>query len=366
MKQTIIIYFIFSLSIVLPSLAQNKQYSIINSKVDSLIHLEMIKKNIAGLSLAVMYEGKIIHSRGFGYANLEHKVPASSNTVYLMASVTKTFVAIATMMLVEKGKISLNDTVGKYVADIPPHWKVVTIYQLLSHTSGIKGNVDWPPPCKTELKYDNYNYTRDEVIKETACLPLSFAPGEKWEYSGRGYYVLGMLIEAVSGKTFEQFLKENIFDPLQMTDTRMIDYKSIIQNRAAGYQKVNNQHVNKHLPQDPIVEFSDGGLISTVVDMSKWDEALYTEKLLKKETLQLMFTPAKIKGGLAPYGLGFGTTPFQKQRRVGHIGRIPGFESAFTRFIDHKISVILFINTELDSGQMEMANRIASFYFESD
>jgi len=366
MKQTIIFYAIFYLSIALPSLAQHKQYSKINSKVDSLVQMEMIKKNIVGLSLAVMHEGKIIHSKGFGYANLEHKIPASSHTVYLMASVTKTFVAVATMMLVENGKVSLSDTVGKYVHDIPPHWKVATIYQLLSHTSGIKGSIDWPPPCKTQLKFDNYNYTRDDVIKETACLPLSFVPGEKWEYSGRGYYVLGMLIEAVSGKTLEQFLKENIFDPLQMNNTRMMDYKSIIQNRASGYQKVNNHHVNKHLPPDPIVEFSDGGLISTVIDMSKWDAALYTERLLKKETLQLMFTPAKIKDGLAPYGLGFGTTPFQNQRRVGHSGRISGFESAFTRFVDHKISVILFINTELDSGQMDLANHIASFYFVSN
>jgi len=367
MKHVMIIHFIiFSLSIAMPCSGQSKQYSEINAKVDSFINLEMTNKNIAGLSIAVMYEGKTVHSKGFGYANLEHKIPASSSTVYLMASVTKTFVAVATMMLVEQGMISLNDTIGKYVADIPPHWKVATIYQLLSHTSGIKGNVDWPPPCKVELKYDNYNYTRVDVINETACLPLSFTPGEKWEYSGRGYYVLGMLIESVTGKTFEQFLKETIFDPLKMTDTRMIDYRAIIPNRAAGYQKKNNQLINQFLPQDPIVEFSDGGLISTVIDMSKWDEALYSEKLLKKETLELMFTSVKVKEGFAPYGLGFGTTPFQKHRRVGHIGRIPGFESAFTRFIDDKISVVLFINTELDSGQMEMANQIASYYFKPD
>jgi len=354
---------IILLGFFISSIAQQKQYSAINKTVDSFINLQMTQKGIAGLSLAVMHEGKIIHSNGFGYANIEHKVPVTNNTVFLMASVTKTFVAVATMMLVEKGNISLTDTIGKYVSDIPSHWKVVTIQQLLSHTSGIKGSIDWPPPCKTELKFDNFNYTRADVINETACLPLSFPPGEKWEYSGRGYYVLGMLIESVSGKTFEHFLKDNIFDPLQMSNTRMIDYKTILPNRATGYQKENNQFVNKIMPQDPIVEFSDGGLVSTVNDMAKWDAALYSEKLLKKETLQLMFTPIKIKDGFGPYGLGFGTTPFQGHKRVGHIGRIPGFESAFTRFIDAKISVIIFINTELDSGQMEMANQIASFYY---
>lgn len=354
---------IISLGFFISCIAQQKQYSAINKKVDSFINLQMTQKRIAGLSLAVMQEGKIIHSKGFGYANLEHKVPVTNNTVFLMASVTKTFVAVATMMLVEKGNISLTDTIGKYVHDIPSHWKVVTIKQLLSHTSGIKGSIDWPPPCKAELKYDNFNYTRADVIKETACLPLSFPPGEKWDYSGRGYYVLGILIESVSGKTFEQFLKDNIFDPLQMSNTRMIDYKTILPNRATGYQKENNQFVNKIMPQDPIVEFSDGGLVSTVTDMAKWDAALYSDKLLKKETLQLMFTPVKIKDGFGPYGLGFGTTSFQGHKRVGHIGRIPGFESAFTRFIDDKISVIIFINTELDSGQMDMANQIALFYF---
>lgn len=174
-----------------------------------------------------------------------------------------------------------------------------------------------------------------------------------------------MLIEAISGRTFEQFLKENIFDPLQMNETRMMDYKIIIPNRAAGYLKADNQLVNKHLLSDPVVEFSGGGLISTVADMSKWDAALYTNRILKKETIQLVFTPASIKDGLAPYGLGFGTRPYQDQRRVNHLGRIPGFERAFTRFIYHKISVILFINTELDSGQMDLANRIASLYFKS-
>ncbi len=347
----------------IPALAQQNQFSTINAKLDSFIHVQMKKKGIAGLSVAVIQAGEIIHARGYGYASLEHKVPATAETVYLMASVTKTFVAVATMMLVERGKITLDDTVGKYVHDIPPHWKPATIRQLLSHTSGIKGSVDWPPPCKTELKFDNYNYTRADVINETACLPLSFTPGEKFEYSGRGYYVLGMLIEAVSGKTFEQFLIENICKPLQMNNTRMIDYRSIIPNRALGYQKQNGQYVNKVLPQDPIVEFTDGGLISTVMDMAKWDAALSSENLLKKETLQLMFTPVKIKDGFAPFGLGFGTTPYKGHSRVGHIGRIPGFESAFTRLLVKKISVVLFINTELDSGQMEMANEIASFYF---
>lgn len=356
----------FSVCLILPATGQQNRYSAINAKVDSFISLQLAEKNIVGLSLCVMREGKIIYANGYGYANLEHKIKATDSTVYLMASVTKTFVAVATMILAEKGTILLDDSIGRYVSGLPSHWNIVTIRQLLSHTSGIRGNVDWPPPCAGELKYDNFNYTRADVIKETACLPLRFTPGEKWEYSGRGYYVLGMLIEAVSGKTFEKFLRDNIFNPLQMSNTRIINYKEITPNRAAGYQKENNLIVNKILPQDPVVEFSDGGLVSTVLDMAKWDAVLHSEKLLKKETLEQMFTPVKIKDGFAPYGLGFETTPFHGRRSVGHIGRIPGFESAFTRFFENKISVVIFMNTELDSGQMEMANNIASFYFNSN
>jgi CubicO group peptidase (beta-lactamase class C family) len=149
-----------------------------------------------------------------------------------------------------------------------------------------------------------------------------------------------------------------------MNDTRMMDYNIIIPKRAAGYKWENNQYFNKAMPQDPVVEFADGGLISTVTDMAKWDAALYSHKLLKKETLKQMFEPAKTKQGLAPYGIGFGLTPYQGHRRVGHLGSIPGFVSAFSRFIDDKISVILFINIQLKSGQVDIANQLAAFYFE--
>lgn len=338
----------------------NAQTSPANFRVDTFINNRMKEKNIAGLSLSVMYEGKIIYTKGYGYSNLEHKVPATEKTVYLMASITKTFVAVATMMLVEEGRINLEDSIGRYLATLPAHWRPVTIRQLLSHTSGIQTNLVMPSPCKFE--FDPLNYTQENVIQESACLPLAFAPGEKWKYSGRNYFVLGMMIEKITGGSLEGFLKEKIFDPLNMNDTRMMNYKLIIPNRAAGYQLVNNQHSNVP-PHDPVVEFADGGLISTVVDMTKWDAALYTDKLLKKETLRLMFTPAKIKEGDAPYGLGFGLSSFEGKKRIGHTGSIPGFVSAFSRFPDEKISVVLFLNTEVDGVNNEIANRVASFYF---
>ena len=366
MRKTILLKFTFVVCIYInaqpgPRLVKTSaQSSSANFSVDTFINNRMKEKSIAGLSLAVMSEGKIIYTKGYGYSNLEHKVPATENTVYLMASITKTFVAVATMMLAEQGRINLEDSIGRYLPTLPFHWRPVTIRQLLSHTSGIQSNLEMPPPCPFE--FDLSNYTQENVIQESGCLPLAFAPGEKWKYSGRNYFVLGMMIEKITGGSLEKFLKEKIFDPLNMNDTRMMNYKIVIPGRAAGYQLVNNQHSNVP-PHDPVTEFADGGLISTVVDMAKWDAMLYTEKLLKKETLRLMFTPARTKEGDAPYGLGFGLSAFEGKKRIGHMGNIPGFVSAYSRFPDQKISVVVFLNTQLDGVSSAIANRVASFYF---
>jgi membrane dipeptidase len=331
----------------------------VEAKVDSFVETQMKENKIAGLSLAVMREGKIIYTKGYGFSNLEHQTPATENTVYLMGSITKPFVAIATMMLVEEGRINLEDRIGKYVTVVPDHWKPVTIRQILNHTSGIPSNLEMPPPCKFD--FDPLNYSQEDVIKETACLPLAFTPGEKWQYSGRNYFLLGMLIEKVTGKKLEDFLQVKIFTPLGMTDTRMMNYNVLIPHRAAGYVVKDGVHLN-HPPQDPVVEFADGGLISTVVDMAKWDAALYTEKLLKKETMELMFTPAKTKNGNSPYGIGFGLTPFAGKKRIGHTGNILGFVSAYSRFPNENISVVVFMNTQLEGVSNEIAHGVASFY----
>lgn len=332
----------------------------ISARIDTFILGKMQTLNIPGLSLAVMRNGEIVYAKGFGFSNLEHKVAATESTVYQIASITKTFAASAIMMLMEKGRLSLNDPVSNYVSDLPSHWQQLTIRQLLSHTSGIKTNDDPATACKFD--YDPDNYTLRDRLKEDACLPLQFSPGDKFLYSGTNYLILGIVLENVTGMRFESFLKERILDPLAMKETRMLNHDILIPNRAAGYRLKNGQFQNLP-PEPPVLLFSDGGIISTVTDMAKWDAALYTEELLKTETLQEMFEPIKLKEGLSPYGLGFGLTPYQGHRRVGHLGFNLGFLSAFSRFIDDKISVILFVNSE-EVSRGEIANQVASFYFE--
>ncbi len=332
-------------------------------KVDVYVREKMAAKHIPGLSLAVLRDGKIVLAKGYGMANLELSVPATEKTNYLIASITKTFAGVATMMLVEEGKISLEEPISKYLTGLPDAWNPATLRQLLNHTSGIKTNLEITAPCKFD--FDPDSYTQADVIKETACLPLSFPPGEKWEYSGRGYFLLGMMIEKVTGKTFEQFLQERIFTPLEMKETRMMNYTEIISNRANGYRWEKGAFRNSQ-QMNPVTEFADGGLVSTVLDMAKWDAALYTEKLLKRKTLEQMWTNAKLNNGqiVPSYGIGFGLTPFRGRKRVGHTGGIPGFSSGFSRLVDDKLTVILLTNiSHPDFNVGEMTNEIASFYF---
>jgi CubicO group peptidase (beta-lactamase class C family) len=318
--------------------------------------------SIPGLSISVLKKGKIIFKKAYGYSNIELKSPATIQSSYHIGSVTKTFTAVATMMLWEEGKFKLDDNIGTYLPDLPPHWKPVTIRQLLNHTSGITTNLENPDAyCKFNYKIENY--TQRNVIEETACLKLRFEPGSKFEYSGRNYFLIGMLIEKLTGKTYEQFLREKIFLRLHMDNTSMINYEKIILNRADGYNLdkgilTNSQQMN------PIIEFADGGLVSTIEDLEKWMAGIKSGNLLKPATLNIMWNnPVLSDGSTAPYGIGFGLSPFNGWRRVGHTGGIPGYSSCITHFIDSDVTVILLSNTYHDKYNVGLlANRIAELY----
>ncbi len=335
-------------------------------KVDAFVREKMTANHIPGLSLAVVRDGKIIYAKGYGMANLELSAPATEKTAFAIYSITKTFTAVATMMLVEDGKISLEDPISKHLAGLPADWNKITIRHLLTHTSGISDFCESPAnPCQ-----QSRDFTQAEIVKFSGDLPVKFQPGERWEYGNIGYFLLGMLIEKVSGKTYEQFLRERVFAPLEMRDTRLENYAELIPNRADGYTWQNNKFRNA-LRVSPTLSFSLAGLVSTVLDLAKYDAALYTEKLLKKQTLDAMWTKAKLNNGqTVDHGLGFGMTPFRNRRRVGHSGGHTGFSTTITRLIDDKMTVIILSNAD-NEGYLkaksfliaEIANEIASFYF---
>ncbi|MDG3003193.1 serine hydrolase domain-containing protein [Paludisphaera mucosa] len=310
--------------------------------VDAYVHELMAKRHVPGVSIAVVREGRVVLSKGYGLANVELSAPATERTVYQLASVTKMFTATAILMLVKDGKLALDDKLPERLGDLPAAWDKVTIRNLLNHTSGIKSYTAVADFAKTMRK----DYTRREILDLVAKDPLQFPSGEKFEYSNTGYFLLGMIIEKVAGKPYGEFMSERIFRPLGMTETRVNDLREIVPNRAQGYEwdgktLKNGEYVS------PTQPFAAGMLVSTVRDLVKWDAALASHALLDEASLQQMWTPATLgKGGEAGYGFGWEVSKEDGHRVVLHGGGIPGFSTQLSRYLDDKLTVIVLTNSE--------------------
>ena len=310
-------------------------------KVDDYITSEMKNRRIPGLALAVVKNGEVIKAKGYGLANLELNVPVTTDSVFELASVTKSFTATALMMLVEEGKVGLDDRIITHLINAPYSWRDITVRHLLTHTAGFASD------CK-EIREQGWlaNYTTAEMFEAGSKCPLDFAPGERWQYSCQGYFLLGMIIEEVSGQRYREFVRERIFQPLGMTTTTVLDQWEIIENRAAGYTLRDGEL--SHIRRISQVELpAHYGILSTVKDLAKWDAALYTEKLLKKATLDQMWTPVILNNGMpAPttcgfYGFGWCLNDLRGHRVVQHVG---GTGTVVFRLPDDKLTVIVLTN----------------------
>ena len=323
----------------------------VSTKIDDYIRAEMKAQQIPGVALAVVKDGKIMIERGYGLANVEHQVPVKPETIFQSGSTGKQFTATAVMMLVEEGKLSLDDKISKYFPDAPDSWSKITIRHMLSHTSGM---TDYTQDF--DLRRD---YTEDELYQRIKPIPLAFQPGEKWSYSNLAYVMLGILIHKVSGKFYGNFLQERVFKPLGMTTARVISEADIVPNRAAGYVVVNGQLKNQSWVSPTLNTTADGALYLTIYDMAKWDAALYTEKLLKKSSLEQMWTPVKLNDGKThPYGFGWGLGEVRGHRIIEHGGAWQGFKAQITRFPDDKLTVIVFAN-QIRTNQAKLARGVA-------
>jgi D-alanyl-D-alanine carboxypeptidase len=353
--------FIFSLLLVssAPAVAARAD------EVDRYIEAQIKSLRIPGASVAVVRGGRIVKSKGYGFADLQSNSPAAPQTVYEIGSMTKQFTAAAVMMLAEEGKISLDDQLTKYFPAAPDWWKQITVRHLLTHTAGIQNHVavpDYMDVFKTGLT-GKESPAREELLREFYKLPSEFAPGETWAYDNTGYYLLGIIIEKASGKTFWQFLDERIFKPLAMNATRNTDTRAIVPHRAAGYGWIGDRWENRPALA-PFIGFSAGSLLSTIEDLAKWDAALGGEKLLKRSSLEQMWTPAKTNGGKAAafdYGFGWFIEKYRARRNILHGGGTPGFSSTMHRFVDDKISVIILTN-HADIILDQLALEIAGMY----
>jgi CubicO group peptidase (beta-lactamase class C family) len=307
--------------------------------VETFVKSEMDRQHIPGLALLVARDGKTVRAQGFGFSNLEHSVTVKPETIFQSGSVGKQFTATAVMMLVEEGKIGLDDSITKYFPEAPATWKPVTVRHLLSHTGGF---TDYPKGF--DFRKD---YTEAELFKVVAGIPLAFAPGTKWKYSNLGYLTLGILVHRVTGKFYGDVLEERIFQPLGMHTTRIMSEADIIPNRAAGYRLVKGQVKNQEWVSPTLNTTADGSLYFSILDLAKWDAALYNEKLLKRSSLEQMWTPVKLNDGKpnsGHYGFGWEITNSHGHRVIGHQGSWQGFETQISRYVDDKLTVVVLSN----------------------
>ena len=301
--------------------------------------------------------GEPLFAKGVGYANIEWQIPNTPKTKFRIGSMTKQFTSMLVMQLREQGKIKLEDSICVYVTPCPDAWKPVTIHHLLTHTSGIPTYTAIPSWQLTNM----VPKTIDQMLAMFRDLPLQWVPGEKYAYDNSGYFLLGVVIEKASGKKYEQALRDMILTPLGMTDTGYDWSKTIIPRRASGYSGRGAALVNT-AALDMQQPYAAGALYSTVDDLLKWDQALYTEKLLPAAAKQLMWTPFKEN-----YAYGWIVSDpapalFGGQRRLAHTGGINGFSSVIVRLPDPNVTFIVLANNDT-ANAAAVARDVAAIYY---
>jgi CubicO group peptidase (beta-lactamase class C family) len=288
--------------------------------------------------------GKVLLARGYDLANVELNVPNRPETKFRLGSITKQFTAAAILQLQEEGNLKVTDEISRYIPAPPAAWKGITIHHLLTHTSGIPSYTDGPSyeahmrePAGDPLRF----------IDRFRNLPLAFRPGARFQYDNSGYFLLGVIIQQVSGESYEQYLRKHIFDPLGMADSGYDWPQRILPNRAAGYAKNRSgEEVNADF-LDMGQPFSAGSLYSTVLDLYKWDRALYTTRVLRSESIRAAYTDGKYDWGPGiKYGYGWGITQIHGHKVVGHGGGINGFATVIWRAIEEDSTVIVLSNHE--------------------
>ena len=285
-------------------------------------------------SVLVDRDGKTLLSKSYGSANLEWEIPNSPSTKFRLGSITKQFTAACIILLEERGKLKVEDPVKKYMPDAPAAWDKVTIFNLLTHTSGIPSFTGFPDYHSTEA----IATTPEQLVARFRDKPLEFQPGEKWNYSNSGYVLLGYLIEKISRQSYRQFVQENIFNPLGMKDSGYDSNLEIILHRASGYTPGPNGVTNAGYI-DMTIPLSAGALYSTTEDLLRWEHGLMGGKLLSPASLQKMTTPFK-----NDYAFGLGVRTANGHKLIDHGGGIEGFNTFLAYYPVDKLTVVVLAN----------------------
>ncbi len=329
--------------------------------VDSIIERPVADGRIAGASVGIMLAGDIIVLKGYGYADLEHDVPTPDGALYQIGSVTKQFTSTAIMQLVEEGRIDLDVDFTTYLPGYPANGGAITVRRLLDHTSGIKGYTEMATFGSVAAE----TLPRDTLVSLFASEPPDFAPGDALIYNNSGYFLLGLIIEAVSGDSYEDLVRARLLEPAGMSSSGYCSNKEIVKGRAHGYDTssgglVRGAYVDHTWP------YSAGSLCSTVGDLLAWNQALHGDgsggTLLSTASYAELITPGTLNDGTpVRYAMGFGVVEFGDKRMIAHGGGIPGFLSDARYFPDDDLTIVVLINTTGPVSPGNLTRSIAEF-----
>lgn len=312
-------------------------------QVDQAVQSALQQYRLPGATIAVLQDDKIIYAKGYGYANLSARTPVKPEDRFQIGSISKQFVATAILLLMEEGKLALDDSVTKYIPGLPDNWRGVTIRHLLDHTSGLPMD----PPQEFASRFADVLTGSDaDRIAAVAAIPLKTAPGAKFEYSNVGYGLLGMLAGKLAGMDYYEFLQQRVFRPLGMSSVRKVDSADAMMGAAAlGYRQEGNGVLEAHSPNlFRYAALGAGGLAMNVLDMAKWDAALYGNQVLKPASMAEMSRPQVALGRTSSYGLGWFLDTLDGHFVMRHSGGMDGYTTEYRRFRDDHFSVIVFTN----------------------
>jgi CubicO group peptidase (beta-lactamase class C family) len=326
-----------------PCLAQDA------ARMDQIVQSFAADHRFMGTVL-VAHGSQVVFSKGYGFADIEWDIPNSPNTKFRLGSVTKQFTAASILLLEERGKLRVQDSVKKYLPDAPAAWDKITLFHLLTHTSGIPNFTGFPD----YEKLAPFATTPAQLVARFRDKPLDFEPGQKWNYSNSGFVLLGYLIEKITGDSYEKFVRENIFAPLGMKDSGYDSNTAIIPRRASGYNLAGNAYENAAFVHMSIPHGA-GALYSTTEDLLRWELGLFGGKVLQPASLEKMTTPFQ-----NDYAFGIGVATVGGHKKISHSGGIQGFVTELDYYPEDQLTVAVLENVTGAASPGEIAGKLAA------
>lgn len=328
--------FLISLLLILPARLHAQK-----DRIDSFIEKSMAEQRIVGLVLGVIKDGKVIKTKGYGYANLEYDIPVTTKTVFKIGSVSKQIIATAIMKLIQEGKLKLTDPATKYFPDAPAHWNKITIRHLLNHTSGL---------IRESPAFDAMAIQTDSVLIRAAYKDsLVFPTGSKWQYCNLGYFMLADIIRQISGQSFTDYMTKEIFEKNGLMETGVTSLERVIHGRADGYVRQGKDTIINAI--NYVALRPSGAFVSTIDDMMKWEMLIQNGKILPKDKWKQMWedvTKVNVNDTsktALQYGYGWNAFIHKDRKVVFHDGALPGFRSAYYRVPEERTAIVVLTNS---------------------